>query len=136
MRTILLIAFPTLAAMGCTSPWSELGRTTPEEIRGEWVCDAPAYADRSFEILEESLIFHTGGETFDIYLILSVRAKRENGTTFYEIDHTGEEGGDLMLPLVFRSADGTIVFQNQPEIVWSRSTTGPEPDGSESPPTL
>jgi hypothetical protein len=100
----------------------------PAEIQGSWVTSEPKYADRAFEILEESLLFHTGGGglTRNKYRTKSVETDLEDVEgTLYRIEYLGPEGGFFTLSVVLRPADGTIIFLNQPEIVWTRGTAPP-----------
>ena len=116
----LLSALLVTSTAGCTSSGSEQGRTTPPELRGVWVCDNPDYAGRKMEILEEALIFHLGEGAYDPYVIRSIRVEPGIDGTSYHIEHSGWESGSLLLSFFFRSADSTIVFENQPLIVWRR----------------
>jgi hypothetical protein len=100
----------------------------PAEIQGSWVTSEPKYADRAFEILEESLIFHTGegGFTLHQYRAISVDSDVEDVVgTLYEIEYLGPEGGLFTFSVVLRPADGTIIFLNQPDMVWTRGTAPP-----------
>jgi hypothetical protein len=73
------------------------------------------------EIIEEALLFYTGEFGFDPYVIRSLRIEPEDDGTFFEIEHSGWEGGRLTLSFFFRSADSTIVFENQPSVVWRKA---------------
>jgi hypothetical protein len=100
----------------------------PAEIQGSWVTSEPKYADRAFEILEESLIFHTGegGWTLNKYRTISVETDVEDVEgTLYQIEYLGPEGGLFTFSVVLRPADGTIIFLNQPDIIWTRGTAPP-----------
>ena len=121
---VLLASLLVLTASPCSPPRSDQGRITPEEIRGVWVCDNPSYAGRDLEILEKALLFHTGDGDFDPYIIRSIQVEQRTDGTSYEIEHSGRESGSLTLSLLLRSADGTIVFENQPLMVWRKSPSG------------
>ena len=95
-------------------------RTVPEALRGVWVTDNRAYADRKMEILDEAVLFYTGGTVYEPYVVRSIEVEEQDDGTVYNIEHSGWESGSLMLSLKFRTADSTIVFTNQPTMVWRK----------------
>ena len=100
----------------------------PAEIQWSCVTSEPKYADRAFEIHEESLIFHTGEGTFTLHEYQSISADSDVEDvegTLYKIEYLGPEGGLYVFSVVLRPADSTIIFLNQPEIVWTRGTAPP-----------
>ena len=113
-----------LTAIGCGPKAAELGRTTPEEIRGVWVTNDPDYVGRKMEIMEEALLFYSEEHLFDPFVIRSIKVEPEADGPVYEIEHSGWESGSLTLSLKFRSADSTIVFKNQPTLIWRRQAAG------------
>ena len=121
---ILLASVLVLTTASCSPSGSDPGRIAPEEIRGVWVCDNPTYAGRDLEILENALLFHLGDGNFDPYIIRNIVVEQKPDGTAYEIEHSGRESGSLTLSLLLRSADGTIVFENQPLMVWRKNPPG------------
>jgi len=121
---ILLASLLVLTAAACSPPESDPGRIAPEELQGVWVSDNPDYAGRDLEILENALLFHTGDGNIEPYIIRNIEVEQSADGTAYEIEHSGRESGSLTLSLLLRSADGTIVFENQPLMVWRRNPSG------------
>jgi len=48
----------------------------PENLIGVWGTSDPTYADRTFEITRNEVIFQTGEQTFDTYSIKSIEWKK------------------------------------------------------------
>ncbi len=126
LASLLLLGIPLLAGPGCSGGRSADNRITPEEIRGAWRTDAPGYADRGMEILEKALAFDVGGGDFTVQVIRSIETSPAPEGTDYEIEYRNREGGIFTLSFTYRPADTTIVFRNQPELIWVRN---PRPGG-------
>ena len=97
-------------------------RTVPDRIHGAWVTSHPDYSDRYVEFRAESITFGTGG----------VNSQTFSVTGF---DHIREPDGGELDTVYFRSVDGynfsrqvhfseegqhSLVFVNQPEVVWTQ----------------
>lgn len=131
MRTRHLWPFslPILLALlvvGCSPGGVDEEPFAPQSIHGVWVTSNPVYADRSFEIQTQDLIFDTAEEGIIVYPIISVRREDGPDGANFEIDHRGTEGGTFTFTFsfVFDSIAGTIVFRNQPEMTWTRQPPG------------
>jgi len=110
-----------VGAVNCSSEATEPGRTVPVNIRGVWVTDDPDYADQKLELMEEAVLFYTEERAFDPYIIKGIQVVVEEEGTAYEIQHSGWDGGDMVLSLFVRTGDTTLVFKNQPFRVWRRA---------------
>ena len=93
----------------------------PLELVGVWETTAPGYADRTFEIAKDALVFQIGErETdFQIQPITRVRRRgRVDDASLIEIQY-GSNEAPLELAFYYRPGpDPVITFQNQAELVW------------------
>jgi hypothetical protein len=112
-----------LLTMACST--DELGpnRITAEEIRGVWETDDARYADRKLEILSEALLFYTEETAFDPYVIHEIQTEVEEDGTRYMIEHSGPEQGRMTLTLFVHTGDSTLIFRNQPSVVWRKTSS-------------
>jgi len=117
-----VVSFLALAVAGCGPSEAEPNTTTPEEIRGVWASDNANYAGRDMEILEEAFLFDTGDGAFEPYIIRGIVVEQEDDGTLYDFEYSGWEGGILNFSFKYRPGDSTIVFKNQPRIVWRRKS--------------
>lgn len=91
------------------------------QIRGAWVTDAPAYAERGFDISGDSIRLHQGGGIKVRYPIRSVeRVERDD---HFEYTVTYES---IVQEFEFRfdyhpAERPTIRLPRQPNVVWTRS---------------
>jgi len=76
------------------------------------------------EILEEAFLFDVGEGAYEPYVIRDILIEEEADGTVYEFDYSGWEGGDLTFSFKYRHGDSTIVFKNQPRIVWRKKPPG------------
>ena len=94
----------------------------PMDLVGVWQTTAPGYADRTFEIAADALVFQTGErETdYEIHAITRIRRKGQQGdASLYEIRY-GSEEAPLELAFYYQPGpDPLIRFQNQAELVWT-----------------
>jgi hypothetical protein len=124
MWSIVLAGGLILGTAACSDSDSEASRIMPEATRGVWETNDARYADRKFEILDEALLFHTEARAFDPYLIHEIQTEVDEDGTRYIIEHSGAEMGSMTLTLFFYQGDSTLVFENQPFIVWRKVSSG------------
>jgi len=93
--------------------------TMPAELLGVWSTTDPRYADRAFEIKTDSLIFHTGDGSFTEHSIRSVNVVQDDSIPLYVVDYLNNDDA-YMFSFYFDSESGTIQFQNQREMTWTR----------------
>lgn len=91
----------------------------PPDLRGVWVGEDPRYADRTMEILADTIRFGGAGGRVRSHAILGVRTGQEGSvaqrvTVVYE-----SHGAEYELSLRRRS-DGTLELVNQPGVTWRR----------------
>ncbi len=112
--------------LGCAKGEGEEDRFAPAEIHGVWTTSNPTYADRSFEIRAQDLVFDTGEEGIVVYPIISVRRESTQEGVDFEIDHQGLDGGTFTFTFsfTFDPTAGSIVFRNQPQMTWLRASPG------------
>ena len=105
--------------------------TVPDDLIGVWETTAPDYADRSFEIKADQIIFGTGEEKVDAYPItkMKIEKAREQEKTLYLICYKNVEGQEYKFFFYYDPANqGTIRFKNQIEMLWTRKTLSPASD--------
>ena len=119
-RTILF-AFTLFAILaGCQS---QKDNFVPEHLLGVWTTPHPKYADRYFEIRNDTIIFGQEGENFELHALADVYETREEGSILYKITHLNHEGQRLTFAFYYDPTNnGAIRFKNQREIVWTRET--------------
>jgi hypothetical protein len=97
--------------------------TVPDHLIGVWSTKDSRYADRSFEIRKEEIIFHTGEENFDTYRIkkIEVESAPQKGGDLYIIHYKILEGKVYKFSFYYDpKGQGEIRYKNQPEMVWIR----------------
>lgn len=116
-----LFGLGLLSSVGCSPTDDEAERTTPETIQGIWTTEDERYADRRLEIMPAAILFYSDEREFEPYVIQELRVIPEEEAILYEIDHTGWEGGSMTLSLFVHPGDTTLVFRNQPFVVWKKT---------------
>jgi hypothetical protein len=100
------------------------GATTvplPAVLKGRWETDAPAYADRFFELTGTSLIIGTGGGNSERSTIVKVRRAVDKVGVVYSIEYLDPAGARNRMAFYFEgNAGGTIRLKNQQGIVWKQ----------------
>jgi hypothetical protein len=124
--TSLLIGSFLFLANGCGPVATErLEKTAPEAIRGVWVTAEESYADRKLEGREDALLFYSEKNVYQPFSIEGVALEEMPDGTFYDIEHSGAEGGSMVFSVFLRQGDTTMVFRNQPLMVWRKIETRP-----------
>jgi hypothetical protein len=96
----------------------------PEIFIGVWGTSDPTYADRTFEITRNEIIFQTGEKTFDTYSIKSI--EMEKGFpgvehSLYTINYINQEGLKYKFSFFYDPAgQGEIRYKNQRQIAWTK----------------
>jgi hypothetical protein len=106
-------------------PTCQCGRkaTVPENLIGVWETAAPTYADRFFEIRTDEIIFGTGEEKFDTYPITKIKIEKDRGgqRRLYIICYKNIEEQEYKFSFYYDPTNqGTIIFKNQQEMVWTK----------------
>ena len=91
----------------------------PAELLGVWSTTDPRYADRAFEIKTDSLVFQTGDGSFTKHSIKSVDLVQDDSIPLYVVDYLNNDDA-YTFSFYFDSESGTIQFQNQREMKWTR----------------
>lgn len=98
-------------------------RIASEDIIGIWKTSAPKYADRSFEITKERIIFGIGEGNFEIYFIKKIHVKQfpRDRNSLYTIIYEDDEGGDYTFAFYYDNKNGSVIrLKNQREIEWKK----------------
>lgn len=98
----------------------ETVETPPADVTGRWSTETEYYADRAFEITDDMLYLHQGGDTFGAYPIEEVLVSHDD-LPFYSIEYRGDENAIFSFRFYLSpEAGGTIFFPNQREMRWHR----------------
>lgn len=120
-RKILAAIVAVVCFCGCRAGKS---KTVPDELVGVWKTSARQYADRSFELRKDTILFGTGGSGVSVNPIVKVEQVREEkeNMVLYVIHYTGEGTSDYVLSFYYDAANGgTIRFKNQMQIEWKKA---------------
>jgi hypothetical protein len=118
-RTALLAAVLPAVVASCGGP--ETVETPPADVTGVWSTDTEYYADRAFEITDETLYIHQGDNTFGAFKIEEVLISHDD-LPFYSIEYRGDENAIFSFRFYLsQEGGGTIFFPNQREMRWHRT---------------
>jgi hypothetical protein len=118
-------------AAACQKPESV---DLPPEFHGVWTSNAPAYADRFFELRgDDTLRFGQGDGRVDVARIVRVEIHHDGKFLVYRIVHLNATGDEYVLSVRHDPEKlDELTFLNQPRIVWrkegkqeSKDVTGP-----------
>jgi len=115
---VVLIFFLALSSFHCSKK-----ATVPGDLIGVWKTTTEPYADRSFEIKADEVIFGTGEGNFDAYQITKIKTEKDprEQATLYILCYKIIEGQEYKFSFYYDPAShGTIRFKNQPEMVWTK----------------
>lgn len=120
-----VLGFSILIA-GCEEPLLE---AAPTEILGRWTTTDVRYADRAFEITEETVYLHQGGDAFATYVVSGFRiVVSEDDAPVYSVVYRDEALEEYSFRFYVSDEEGgAIRFTNQREMVWHRSPDAPVP---------
>jgi len=115
---VVLVAI-TIIDLFSTAPAS-----VPDLLVGSWQADAPAYANRGFELAADSVGFREGTPTATEWLpVTRVRSHRmDHDQIAYRITYV-REGSEAVFRLTMDSADSTVRLDNNPAVVWRRQAS-------------
>ena len=94
----------------------------PELLLGVWMTEDGRYQDRYIEFNSEMIIFGTGSNSPNIYLVDGIEQKRSGAEEEYAFRCRNAEGTGFRLVFhVEESPDGFMMRLNNPrEVVWDR----------------
>jgi hypothetical protein len=119
-RALIEVLIVLIIILGCES---KKIAAVPENFIGVWGTSDPTYADRTFEITRNEVIFQTGEQTFDTYSIKSIEMEKVPGeeNNLYTINYIDKEGGKFKLFFYYNPAgQGEIRNKNQRQIAWTK----------------
>jgi hypothetical protein len=99
--------------------------TVPDNLIGVWGTSDPMYADRTFEITRNEVIFQIEGSNFNTYPIKKIEVKNDpqKGGNLYIIHCKILEGKVYKFSFYFnQTGKGEITYKNQPEMVWTKKS--------------
>ena len=113
------LALGSLLTVASCGPGSDQEVQVPDSIMGVWVTEAPAMADRIFEITSEEVFFQTGPDSYTLHAIRGIEQVDRDGESDFDLEYRGLSGQ----PEQFRiTASGSeIVMRNRPDVRWRRN---------------
>jgi hypothetical protein len=119
-RALAGILIFLMIILGCES---KKIAAVPEDLIGVWGTSDPTYADRTFEITKNEVIFQTGEQTFDTYSIKRIEMEKTPGEegTLYTINYINTEGLKYEFSFYYNPVgQGEIRYKNQRQILWTK----------------
>lgn len=109
-----------LLALAAAACGEDLAETAPPELIGRWTTTDARYADRGFDISSDSIVFHTGGDSFTAHAIEGIASEETAGRTFYRVLYRTAPEEEPLAFSFHLDAGGEVRFRNQPGMVWTR----------------
>lgn len=95
--------------------------TVPADLYGVWKTSAPKYADRFMEISEGVILFGTGKDTLESYVLDSVDIQPDGTKTLYTITYLDRDMEELRLSFYYEPGGKPLMtFKNQDHLMWTR----------------
>jgi hypothetical protein len=119
-RALIEVLIVLIIILGCES---KKIAAVPENLIGVWGTSNPTYADRTFEITKNEVIFQTGEQTFDTYSIKSIEMEKvpRGEDDLYTINYIDKEGEKFKLSFYYNPAgQGVIRYKNQIQMAWTK----------------
>lgn len=119
-RALVAVLIFFIIILGCES---KKIAGVPDNLIGVWGTSDPTYADRTFEITRNEIIFQTGENTFDTYSIKSIEMEKVPGeeSSLYTINYKNKEGLKYKFSFYYNPAgQGEIRYRNQRQIAWTK----------------
>jgi hypothetical protein len=114
-----------LSGLACQGSDLVFLESPPEELLGSWITSDPEYFDNGFEISEDTVIIHTGEGTFTTHQFYSLSVDSTADGIEYNLRYVGQGEEVYNFPLRYRPFDGTIIFPNQPRMIWKKGSPPP-----------
>ncbi len=95
----------------------------PRDLVGVWQTTAPDYADRTFEIAEDALVFRTGPRPsdYEVHLISEVRSSSlDDDVKLYRVTYGAEDAGGELAFHYHPRPQPQIRFAHQRDMIWTR----------------
>jgi hypothetical protein len=124
---LLVLIFAAVIAYRETRPRSPV----PEQLLGVWKTDNSVYADRYFEVRQDSIEVGQGEGGVSIQSIYRVDTKTQDGhisclirTYSFEPSYQPEDKHEEQWFFEYDSAGrGTIHLKSQPKVIWRKETS-------------
>ena len=128
VRSVTVIGICALACFLALWLTRDRAGPPPAELQGVWRSPAPAYAERSFEVRLDSVIFGTGRYTMDMWPLDGVIAERLGPSEIlYTLRYLGEDREpDEVRVHHTAGPPESLRFDNRKE-VWLRAPAAPAP---------
>jgi hypothetical protein len=94
----------------------------PEEVLGTWTTTESRYADRAFEIRQDTLVIFVGDGDSTVHPIDDVEIEDLGGPLLLTV-HYADEGGPNRFAFYYDPVDGGLIrFKNQRHMKWNRGS--------------
>ncbi len=110
----LLLMGYLLLSNGSSSPVSA-------HLNGVWRTQASGYADRFLEISDHVILFGTGGDTLESYVIERVESEPDGTKTLYTITYRDIDMTEFRLSVYYKPrGQPSMTFKHQDHLRWTR----------------
>lgn len=90
-------------------------------LNGLWKTKAAGYTDRFLEISDHVIMFGTGGDTLESYVIKAVEIEPDGTKTLYTITYLDRDMSAFRLSLYYEPrGEPRITFKHQDHLEWTR----------------
>lgn len=91
------------------------------DLNGVWKTQAPGYADRYMEISDGVIMFGTGGDTLESYVIDKVETRSNGARTLYTLTYLDRDRNEMRLSFYYESrGEPLITFKHQAHLTWTQ----------------
>lgn len=91
------------------------------DLNGVWKTQAPNYADRFLEISDHVILFGTGGDTLESYVIERVETQPDGTKTLYTITYRDIAMTEFRLSFYYEPrGQPSMTFKHQDHLTWTR----------------
>ncbi len=102
-----------------------LSNSTPSSasasLNGLWKTKASGYTDRFLEIRDNVIMFGTGGDTLESYVIKAVETEPDDSKTLYTISYLDKNMNTFHLAFYYEARRKPLItFKYQDHLTWTR----------------
>lgn len=119
----LLVVALALGIVGCQKRKTEI---LPDEVFGVWITEDPRYEHRFFEISKVSIVFGTGPESAEAYMIARVEKvpSDDTGVEQFILFYENDVGKEYQLSFLYEPGNDTpIRFLHDRGLAWKKLLT-------------
>lgn len=115
---LLVAAAAILVVSGVMAAMPKGSDPFPEALMGVWESTSERYAERSFELQLDHIIFQQGVDQFTSHPVTGMNMKSdEGGSKLYTVLYDNA-GAEYQFSFVYQPDEALIRFKNQPQVKW------------------